>query len=134
MSVAWSFEEARQACRAASSAQAQAENAMRAAARDAAVKDEQYRVALAKEIVRQHADEGVSWSTAPDLARGNELVARLRRDRDIAEGVREALVQAAWRAAADRKDAQRFSDWSMRQQLADGSIGDDKRLAWSGAA
>jgi hypothetical protein len=47
-------------------------------------------------------------------------VARLRRERDIAEGVREAMQQAAWRRAADRKDTQRFIDWSARRELAEG--------------
>ena len=45
--------------------------------------------------------------------------ALLRRLRDIDEGVVEALKQAAWRRAADRKDAQRFSDWSQRREAAE---------------
>jgi hypothetical protein len=86
---------------------------------DFAEKEERYRVSLAKEIVRRHAEDGVAWTVAPDLARGTPEVARLRRDRDISEGVREAMQQAAWRRAADRKDTQRFVDWSARRELAE---------------
>lgn len=115
----WTFEQARQKCINAAKAQEQAEENLREVARDAAVAEESYRKALAVEIVRQH-DAGVAWSVAPDLARGDAKVAELRRKRDIAAGVREAMVHAAWRRAADRKDAQRFSDWSQRRELAEG--------------
>lgn len=114
----WTFAEATAKCRQAAVAQSHAEDAYLAAARDFAAKEEAYRKALAAEIVKTHAD-GVAWSTAPDLARGDEAVARLRMERDIAEGVREAMEQALWRMAANRKDAQRFSDWSMRRELAE---------------
>lgn len=113
----WDMGQARDAARRASIAQEQAEQALIETARDFAVKEESYRVALAKEIVRQHDVDGVAWTVAPDLARGDPNVARLRRERDIAEGVREAMQQAAWRRAADRKDTQRFIDWSARISL-----------------
>lgn len=130
----WSFSEAREACRRSSLAQKAAEDAMRNASRDAALAEERYRVELAKAIVEAH-DSGVAWSVAADVARGAEDVASLRRDRDIAEGVRDALVQAAWRAAADRRDTSRFAQWGMSVALRDGSIGpDEPRLVWSGQA
>lgn len=116
----YSFEQARDAAAKASRAQEAAETGLRESARDFAEKEERYRIALAKEIVRQHADDGVAWTVAPDLARGDVTVARLRRERDIAEGVREAMQQAAWRRAADRKDTQRFIDWSARREVAEG--------------
>lgn len=125
----WSFGEARAACRAASSAQLAVEGELRRVSRAFAEADEAYRRALAREIVVQH-DSGVAWSTAPDLARGDELVAGLRRDRDIADGVLEATKQAAWRAAADRKDAQRFADYSLRRDLMENGSG-SAELAWS---
>jgi hypothetical protein len=115
----WTFDEARQACRDASRNQEAAEDSFQQAAVDAAKAEEAYRLALATEIVGQH-DSGVAWTVAPDLARGNKTVAALRRDRDIATGVRDALDQACWRRNADRKDAQRFADWSMRRELAEG--------------
>lgn len=125
----WSFDEARDNCRRASEQQRQAEQAVEKAYRQAAQAEEAYRVALAAEIVRQH-DAGVAWSVAADVARGAPTVAGLRLQRDIAAGVREALGQAVWRATADRKDAQRFSDWSMRRELAEHG-GPDQRLAWT---
>lgn len=114
----WSFDEARQHCRNAAIAQESSEQAMRDAARAYATKEEAYRKALAIAIVEQH-NAGAAWSTAPDLARGDDKVARLRRERDIAEGVREAMVHAMWRHNANRRDAQRFADWSMRRELAE---------------
>jgi hypothetical protein len=114
MSGPWTFDQAVSACQGASRRQADAEGAMREASRDYALAEEAFRIALAKEIVRQHHDEHVAWTVAPDLARGNPSVAALRRDRDIAEGVRDAMQQLAWRRSADRKDAQRYADWSQR--------------------
>lgn len=118
MNQPWDFNQATANCRAAARSQEQAEQTLREASRDFALKEESYRKALAVEIVKAHAD-GVAWSTAPDLARGDDTVARLRRERDIAEGVREALSQAVWRHTANRKDAQRFADWSARRELAE---------------
>ena len=114
----YDFGEARQAAENASRAQKAAEDFIRDAAKDFAHKEEAYRVALAKRIVLEH-NEGRAWTVCPDLARGDEQVARLRRERDIAEGVREAAGQAAWRRAADRRDTERFIDWSMRRELAE---------------
>lgn len=133
MTGPYDFDQARAAAQNASASQNAAEKALRDASRDFAEKEERYRVALAKEIVRQHADEGVAWTVAPDLARGNAEVARLRRERDIAEGVREAMQQSCWRRAADRKDTQRFIDWSMRREFAEASPG-AMQPQWSGAA
>lgn len=115
----WTFADAVEKCRDASRYQADAEEELANAYRKAAEAEEAYRKALALEIVRVHADDGVAWSVAADVARGAEHVAELRRERDIADGVREAIGQAAWRRAADRKDAQRFSDWSQRREFAE---------------
>ena len=115
----YSFSQAIEAARRAAAAQAAVEDSLRESARDFARAEEAYRIALAQEIVRQHADEGVAWTVAPDLARGDKNVAKLRRERDIAEGVREAMQQQAWRRAADRKDTQRFCDWSQRREFAE---------------
>lgn len=116
----YDFAQAREAAAQASTLQLAAETAMKDAARAYALAEEKYRIALATEIVRQHAEDKVAWTVAPDLARGNPAVAALRRERDIAEGVRDAMQQAAWRRAADRKDTQRFIDWSARRELAEG--------------
>lgn len=115
----WSFHDARTACRDASVAQAAVERDLVEAYRDFAQAEARYRQALAKEIVRVHAEDGIAWSTAPDIARGEATVAKLRMERDVSEGLKEAITQAAWRRNADRKDAQRFSDWSQRRELAE---------------
>lgn len=133
MTGPWTFEQAMAACQQASQRQRAAEDAMREASIRFAEAEEAYRKALALAIVRKHDADGVAWTVAPDLARGNDLVARLRRDRDIAEGVREASQQAAWRRAADRKDAQRFADWSQRREAAEHGQPDD-RIAWTQGA
>ena len=117
----WTFDQATANCRKAAVAQENAEQSLRDAARDFAQKEEEYRKALALEIVKTHAD-GVAWSTAPDLARGDATVARLRMERDVAEGVREAMTHALWRHNANRRDAQRFADWSQRRELAEGYV------------
>jgi hypothetical protein len=114
----YSFDEARQAATKASRAQINAEDFIKDCARSYALAEEAYRVALAETIVRTHA-EGTAWSVCGDIARGDKRVAELRRVRDISEGVRDAAVQAAWRRSADRRDTDRFCEWSMRRDLAD---------------
>jgi len=119
MEQPWEFGLAIVRCQEASRRQSMSEVAVREAASTAALDEESYRIALAEAIVRHHS-EGVAWSVAADVARGDKHVAKLRRVRDISVGVRDALGQAVWRAGADRKDAQRFADWSMRRELAEG--------------
>jgi hypothetical protein len=114
----WDFDEARAACRKASQMQERAENALRESFVDAAHAQESYRQALAEKIVELRAD-GLPATICQDLAKGNEYVSELRREWDIAEGVKEAMQQAAWRHTADRKDAQRFADWSQRREMAE---------------
>lgn len=116
--------DARDAARMAASLQAGAEGQIREAFKALAEKEQSYRVALAKRITELHAD-GVAWTVCADLARGDEKVARLRLERDIAEGVREAAVQASWRRAADRKDIGRLIEWSARRDLAAGMDPED---------
>lgn len=115
----YDFEQARTAAASASRAQHSAEEFLRETYRMFAQAEEAYRVALATRIVELRA-EGMAATLCADLARGDRDVAELRRKRDIAEGVKEAAAQAAWRRAADRKDTQRFIDWSMRRELAEG--------------
>lgn len=118
MSQPWDFETARRKCRQATKAQEDAEEATKTAYRESAEAEENYRKALAIAIVKAHND-GVAWSVAADIARGDDNVAELRKLRDIAEGVREATAQAGWRHTANRKDAQRFADWSQRREFAE---------------
>lgn len=119
----WSITDAREVLAASSLAQQVAENALREAVKTAAHAEEAYRRALAEKITTLRAD-GAAATTVADLARGDDTVARLRRARDIAEGVKEATVQAGWRASADRRDAQSLTAWSMRVDLRDDAEGD----------
>lgn len=121
----WDFNQARHVAARASAQQLSAEEFLKQAYKDFAVAEETYRLLLAQEIVRQHDHDGVAWTVAPDLARGNKQVAAARAKRDIAEGVKEAAAQQAWRAAADRRTAERLIEWSMRRELAEGY---DERL------
>lgn len=107
------FTEARAAARSASEAQAATENAIREAVQKRAAAERDYRRALARRILSAH-DEGVAWSVASDIARGDEEVSELRHKRDVAEGICEALSQAGWRHSADRKDLTRLIAWSER--------------------
>lgn len=54
--------------------------------KDYAKKEYQYRVELSKELVRLRA-EGQAVTHLADIARGKESIARMRFDRDIAEGL-----------------------------------------------
>lgn len=117
-SCPWSFEQARQAARIATTSQRATEGELRRAAAGAAEAERAYRCALATKIVELRA-AGEAATVSADLARGDKAVADLRYRRDVAEGVREATSQAAWRAAADRKDTASFIAWSMRATLRD---------------
>jgi hypothetical protein len=55
-----------------------------------------------RRIVELHA-EGVAWSVAGDIARGDETVAAARYERDVAEAVSQAQEQAGFRLNADRR-------------------------------
>lgn len=114
----YDFEQARAAAVAASRAQKAAEEFIRQAYKDFAIKEEAYRVALAVRITELHA-EGVAWTVTGDLARGDKHVAHLRRERDIQEGVKEAASQAGWKASKDRDDTAALIQWSMRRELAE---------------
>lgn len=111
--------EAREAARLASARQAGAETAMREAYTALAEAERSYRVALAKERTRQHAENGVAWTATDDVARGEKHVADLRYARDIAKGVAEAASSALWRHTADRRDVTQFIRWSLQRELAE---------------
>lgn len=122
MTGPWTFDEARDKTREAEAQQRAAEDFVKDAYRQYAHAEDAYRRALADKIVTLRADKWPATVCA-DLARGDQHVARLRRERDIAEGVREAAGQAAWRRNANRRDLQRFVEWSMRRELAEVGVG-----------
>ena len=114
----WSFEEAERRLSQASSRQQQAEDALKAAHKDAAEAEDNYRLQLAK-VITSLRDMSIPATVCLDLAKGSEDVAELRRVRDVAEGVKAAAEQACWRRNADRRDAARLADWSCRREFAE---------------
>ena len=114
----WDFGTAYDRCVGSSRNQESAEELIREAYENFARAEEAYRTALATQILKLKAD-GVAITACAEIARGDKAVAQLRRDRDIAEGVKEAATHVAWRRNADRKDAQRFADWSQRREMAE---------------
>ena len=121
----WSFDEARDKCRQAAQAQEHAENELREAGKAYALARGAYDVVLAKRIVILRAD-GEPATLCEKLASGTEDVARLRQAMLIAEGVYKAMEHAAWRHNQNRKDAQRFSDWSARREFAESGPGSEQ--------
>ena len=109
----WSFSEARDNVAKAAKLQADAEQNYRDESRDLAEKERTYRIALMQEITRLHSD-GVAWTTAEEMARGQAHVAAARFDRDCQRGVLRSAEAAMWRRSADRKALEKFIDWSMR--------------------
>lgn len=133
MTAPFDFAEAIAATRKAAEAQRDAEQARRDAAADLAEKERAYRVALAKRILEAHAD-GVAWSVASDIARGDKTVAQLRYERDVAQGVLDAAEQRGWRHSADRRDMTEFITWSRRRELAEDTCAQGRQPAWAGTA
>ena len=57
-----------------------------------AIAERDYRVAVAKEILKLR-DEGIAVTIINDLVRGNEDIAELKLNRDIAETLYESAMQ-----------------------------------------
>lgn len=114
----YDFAEARHQANKASQKTAQAEDFFKERVRMYAEAERAYREKLAQRIVELRAD-GQPTTLASDLARGDRTVATLKRERDIAEGMKDAALQALWRLAADRRDLGRFIEWSMRAAFRD---------------
>jgi len=114
----WSIEEAGAQLRKASKFQQEAEDALKVAYREAAEAEDAYRVRLSQ-VITELRDMSVPATVCLDLAKGFKDVAELRRNRDVAEGVKAAAEQLCWRRTADRKDAQALAGWSERQMFAE---------------
>lgn len=108
---AWDFFQAVEASRKGKEGQAAAEAAREQAAEEYAAAERAYRRALALKIIELRAADWPATVCA-DLARGDEHVANLRYSRDVAEGVKDAIEQRAWRHTADRRDVTQLIEWS----------------------
>lgn len=115
----YEFSQARNADREASARQRAAEQFIVDKAREFAAARRAYRVALASEILRLKAD-GMAITACGTVARGEPSIASLKYHEDVAEGMKEAASQAAWRASKDRDAELRFIEWSMRRDIAEG--------------
>jgi len=109
--------DARTAAYRASEKQREVEDNLREAAKVLAEKERLYRERLSVRIVELHTEQGYAITMCGDIARGEQAVARLRRDRDIAEGVLDAMRQQAFRRGADRRDLDTLLNWSMKRDL-----------------
>lgn len=109
----YGYADAKAAIERATRAQVAAEQAERDAYASFATAERAYRMALAQEITKLHA-EGVAWSSTADLARGEKHVADLRYSRDVAEGVKAAAQSARFRHTANRRELEQLVQWSMR--------------------
>lgn len=115
----YDFGQASEADQAAHDRQRAAEQFIIDAGRGYAEAERAYREALALKILALKA-EGTAWSSCGDIARGDPSVAALKYKRDVADGVREAATQAAWRASKDRDAESTRIQWSLRRDLAEG--------------
>ncbi|HEX3803149.1 MAG TPA: hypothetical protein VHV75_09935 [Solirubrobacteraceae bacterium] len=124
----YDFGQAKAAIERAARAQKDSEQHLRDAYTKYAAAERAYRLALAEEILRLKAD-GVAWSSTSDLARGDKHVADLRYARDVADGVKEAAAQVAFRHAADRRELEQLVRWSMSIGLDGQYVPADLRAA-----
>jgi hypothetical protein len=117
-SAPWTFEQAVKASEAASAAQTAVEESVLDAYKGYAHAEKLFRVALARKMLELKS-AGMAVTACETVAKGDETIALLRYERDLAEGVREAARHAAWKASADRRDTEALLSWSMRRDLAD---------------
>ena len=61
----------------------QATEQMKQSGRYLATAERDYRIALRKEILRLHCEDGVAWTSCDNIAKGSEEVAQLRFRRDV---------------------------------------------------
>jgi hypothetical protein len=113
MKVPWDFFEAKDAARRCSIAQAGQEQVFTEASEAYAQAEAAYRIELAKEMTVLRA-QGQPATLVGDLARGSEKIATLKLSRDLAKGLLDASEHGIWRHNADRRDVQRFIDWSLQ--------------------
>jgi hypothetical protein len=113
MRAPWDFFEAKDAARRCSIAQADAEKVFAEASETYAQAEAAYRIELAKEMTVLRA-QGQPATLVGDLARGSEQIAGLKMTRDLCKGLLDAATHGIWRHNADRRDVQRFIDWSLQ--------------------
>lgn len=129
--MSWDWGQAQQAMNAAAAAQETSEQAMRDAGKEAADAERQYARALAMRMLEIKAN-GMAITVTERIAKGDEDISNLRYARDLKAAAFKAACAANYRHSANRADAVELAKWAMRRELADGSIGGDSRLSFSG--
>lgn len=118
MNGPWTFDSAVTASHDAEVEQRRVEGEIHAAYKDYARKERVYRVALARRILELRTG-GMAITACEVVAKGDQAIAALREERDLAEGLKETAKHAAWRANADRRDTSDLIRWSARRDLAE---------------
>lgn len=108
--------EARDAEHAASESQRKHADALAKAYDAKANAEYAYRVALSARW-KQLKDEGWAATTCGDIARGEQSIAALRRDRDRCEGEVERLKEMSYTLGADRRALDGLVDWSKAREM-----------------
>jgi len=75
-----------------------------------------YRTALSDRW-KELRGEGWAATVCGDIARGEEKIANLRKERDEAQGALRALEEDSYRIAADRRALDGLVRWSMHRDL-----------------
>lgn len=114
----WDFREAIAARDAAELEQRRIEGEIHEAYKNHARAQRVYAVALARHML-ELKQAGMAITACEVVAKGDPRIAKLREERDIAEGLKETAKHAAWRANADRRDTTSLLDWSARRDLAE---------------
>lgn len=108
--------DAREAQYKASELQRQLADDLAKAHKDLALAEFRYRRALTERIKQLH-EAGMAITTCADVAKGEESVAVLRRERDDLKGDLAAVEQNAFRRGADRRALDGLVRWSMGRDL-----------------
>lgn len=117
------IEDAREAAYRASEVQRGVEDEIRKLSKELANAERRYRRGLANAVLQLTAGDPsreikpVAVTVARDLARGQQVIADLKHERDVAAGLLEAAHQQAFRRGADRRDLTQLIEWSMRRDL-----------------
>lgn len=114
----FTFGEAKDRINQAKAQQTAAESNVRDAYQKFGLARRAYQAALAAKILELRVS-GTAATLCPDLARGDQQVAHLRFQKDVAEGVMEAAKSAVWRHTADRRELEQLVAWSMRREFAE---------------
>lgn len=118
VTLPWSFHEAVQAHKNAEVEQRRVESEVTSAYKEHAKAERLYTVALARRILMLKS-QGMAITACETVAKGDEHIATLRYERNVAEGLKETAKVAAWRVNADRRDVEGLIDWSKRRDLAE---------------